>query len=177
MFVFGMQRRSPFGPGPSSDKRGRRKRHMGKSNTIMPPPSPRAALDGAKTIREQVQTTHRLGGWQADETWLVLPVGPSINDKYVSRTFVTSKAWKEYKETVKWMAIDQKAKPFKGPVEVRLKWYRAQKKGDIDSKVKCLLDALEGVCYENDSQIEKLVVERSDANSKTPCIVVRVRPS
>jgi Holliday junction resolvase RusA-like endonuclease len=49
-----------------------------------------------------------------------------------------------------------------GEVEMEINWYRKKKAGDIDATLKCLLDALEGLVYKNDSQIKKLTIIRHD---------------
>lgn len=76
-----------------------------------------------------------------------------------------SRSWKE---TVKWQAIEQKATVLQGALKMNLlfcftrpkslpkKIIAHTKKPDLDNCVKCIKDALEGVCYERDSQIMEL---------------------
>lgn len=51
-------------------------------------------------------------------------------------------------------------KPTDAELELSIKWYRKSLRGDIDGILKVLLDALQGILYENDSQIMKLTVEK-----------------
>ena len=112
----------------------------------------------------------------AEDYWLELPVPPSVNKKYISRRFVVSKEWRDYKEYVGKYCIEAGISPISGDVEVRIKWYRERKAGDIDSKIKCLLDGFNGHCYKDDSQITRLVVLRSDDDKNNPRVVVNVLP-
>jgi len=45
-------------------------------------------------------------------------------------------------------------------LELNIKWYRKALRGDIDAILKCFLDALEGILWENDSQIMKITIEK-----------------
>ena len=72
---------------------------------------------------------------------------------------------RSFKETVKWQAIEQKAVMLTGALEMWLIFYLQRpkslpkkvvfhtKKPDLDNLVKIIKDALEGICYANDSQI------------------------
>lgn len=79
---------------------------------------------------------------------------------------------KSFKETVKWQAIEQKAKMLSGALEMRFKFYLQRpkslprkvkyhtKKPDLDNLVKIVKDALEGICYLNDSQVSLSTEEK-----------------
>lgn len=41
-------------------------------------------------------------------------------------------------------------------------FYRPAKRGDLDNRIKILLDALEGIAFENDSQIIEIHARRFD---------------
>jgi hypothetical protein len=47
----------------------------------------------------------------------------------------------------------------------------------LDKRLGVLLDSLQGVAYENDSQIVELHATRSDADPKHPRVVVTLRPA
>lgn len=64
--------------------------------------------------------------------------------------------------------------PFTGPVAVRVTWYRAQRMGDLDNRLKVLLDALQGLLYVNDSQVVRIEAIRSDAERDNPRIDLTV---
>lgn len=66
--------------------------------------------------------------------------------------------------------------PQAGELSVSIRWYRARKTGDIDNRTKCILDALQGLAFTNDSQIAHLEIERFDHEKHDPRIVVRIGP-
>jgi len=86
-----------------------------------------------------------------------LPSPPSINRKYVSRRFVLSNKYREFKQAI---PLIIKKNLLEGDLEMHLAWYRPRRSGDVDGRIKVVMDTLEGVCYENDRSICKLVVER-----------------
>lgn len=45
-------------------------------------------------------------------------------------------------------------------LEVEMEWYRARRIGDVDAVLKAFLDALEGIIWENDSQVQKLTITK-----------------
>lgn len=111
---------------------------------------------------------------------LILPVPPSANRYWrtvVNRkslramTFVSIEAM-EYKATVR--ALAQIDRPTDEEVIVTVKWFRAIRSGDLDNRIKCLLDALEGVVYENDKQICEMHTYRFD-DPKRPRVEVEIR--
>lgn len=53
-------------------------------------------------------------------------------------------------------------KPINGDVAVTLRVYRPQRSGDLDNRLKCCLDALQGYAYHNDSQIVAIHATRHD---------------
>lgn len=66
----------------------------------------------------------------------------------------------------------------RGPVRVTLDWYRGRKSGDLDKRIGITLDAMQGVFFENDSQVVELIARRHD-DPKHPRIEVcveEVRP-
>jgi len=73
------------------------------------------------------------------------------------RGVYTRASTKEWEETVGWQCRDQwKRKPLLGPLGIEFIFYREnRRKVDLDNLEKSMLDALEGILYENDSQIKK----------------------
>lgn len=63
-------------------------------------------------------------------------------------------------------------RPFEGPVAVTITWRRERRAGDLDNRVKILLDAIKGLAYEDDSQIAEEHAYRVDG--ETPGMTVRV---
>jgi len=93
---------------------------------------------------------------------LTLSEPPSLNRKYVSRNFVLSKEYRSWKNQTGLILQSQGYKPFKEECSVYMVWYRKAKRGDIDSKIKVTLDALEGHIFENDKQVKMLCIERKE---------------
>jgi Holliday junction resolvase RusA-like endonuclease len=114
---------------------------------------------------------------------LTLPYPPSANrywrtivhtdkETKVSRAlvFVSTEA-KKYKE-----GITQLAGAFRmltGPLGMRVRIYRPQRSGDLGNRIKVLEDALQGVAFENDSQIEYEELFRHD-DKDNPRVEVEV---
>lgn len=53
-------------------------------------------------------------------------------------------------------------KPQDGEVKVTLDFYRPRKSGDLDNRIKAVLDGLQGTAFRNDSQIVEIVARRHD---------------
>lgn len=104
---------------------------------------------------------------------LTLPVCPSANDWHRSivirgqvRVLLTKTA-REYTETAGKLAMAQGCKAINAPkdIDVEIVWYRARKAGDVDKRGAVLLDALQGIAYDNDSQIRSyFIVRQEDKN-------------
>ncbi len=99
---------------------------------------------------------------------LTLPVPPSSNhywkprciynrsrSKYIGTIYKTAEA-KEYCHTVQSIALLADCTPYQKGVQVvfHMIWYRGNMLGDLANRERCVEDALQGVLYENDRQIE-----------------------
>lgn len=106
-----------------------------------------------------------------------LPVPPSANRwwRNVNGHMVTSAEARAYKEAIPELAGPQNliAKP--APIAVNLVWYRAMKSGDLDKRLGVVLDALQGVSYESDSQVVELHAYRYEDPNRQGWIEVDVR--
>lgn len=91
------------------------------------------------------------------------------------RTVVSAEA-SAYKKQVAWIAKAQGFTPLEGEVSLTVRWYRERKSGDLSNRIKILEDALQGVAYNNDSQIVRLVAERYD-DKANPRVEVEVTPA
>jgi Holliday junction resolvase RusA-like endonuclease len=60
-----------------------------------------------------------------------------------------------------------------GQVAVTLRVYRPRKSGDLDGRIKIVLDALQGVAYRDDSQVVALHAYRFDDKAR-PRVEVEV---
>ena len=97
---------------------------------------------------------------------LTLPVCPSANDWHRvvnNRVHLTHKA-RGYTKSIINLAIAQNCKPIHAPkdIDVEIVWYRARKSGDVDKRGAVLLDALQGIAYDNDSQIRSYFILREE---------------
>lgn len=63
-----------------------------------------------------------------------------------------------------------------GDLEVVALWHRQRKSGDILERLKDLWDALNDIVYQDDSQIKRATIERSDSQPHIPCVEVIIRP-
>jgi len=118
---------------------------------------------------------------------LILPYPPALNRMYRSIVIgghsrvLLSKEARKYKANVSdaYMAETASvARPFfKKPLELYLNvtFYRPRKVGDIDGALKGLLDALQGLAFENDSQVKELHVWRDD-DKANPRVEVTINP-
>lgn len=90
---------------------------------------------------------------------LTLPLPPSANAYWRSVTIngharvLVSREAREYCKRVAAHALFSDAKPLKGPVSLTARVFRKQRRGDLLNFEKVLCDSLEGIAYENDSQI------------------------
>ena len=94
----------------------------------------------------------------------VLPLPPSANRywRMVNGHMTVSAEAKAYKAEAGWAAKVAGIDVLDGPVAVTLRVYRAQKSGDLDNRIKVILDSLKGVAWEDDSQVTELHAYRYD---------------
>ena len=96
---------------------------------------------------------------------LTLPFPPSLNTYYrhVGAKVLISKKGREYREAVGWIALVGRARlQLKGRLAIEIDAYPPDRRArDIDNLQKACLDAMQkAMVYENDSQIDRLVVQR-----------------
>jgi crossover junction endodeoxyribonuclease RusA len=96
---------------------------------------------------------------------LSLPEPPSANRYW--RVFrgraVKSAEARAYVDIVKYHAAMQRVKaPISGDVILTVVWRRQRRAGDLDNRLKCLLDALKGIAFADDKQVKRIVAERFD---------------
>ena len=88
---------------------------------------------------------------------------PSVNHYWVTsgrRRFI-SKLGVEFKELMQDTAINAGFTPLLCDVQVHIIWSCAKKgRGDVDNKLKVILDSLIGIAYTDDSQVERILIER-----------------
>jgi crossover junction endodeoxyribonuclease RusA len=99
--------------------------------------------------------------------YLLLPYPPSVNSYWGfkgSMRFLTAKA-KEFKKAVFVKFAEKKHKGFGTKrLQITIVLHPTDKRvRDIDNSIKSLLDALcQAGAFEDDSQVDKLIIERAD---------------
>jgi crossover junction endodeoxyribonuclease RusA len=93
-----------------------------------------------------------------------LPYPPSVNHywRHVGRRTLISREGRRYRERVCGLLLSRCEPPMRGRLQVSIVVFQPNRRAiDLDNRLKGLLDSLEhaGV-YENDSQIDRLVIER-----------------
>ena len=66
------------------------------------------------------------------------------------------------------------AAPIQGDIMVTLDVYRPRRSGDLDNRVKCLLDAMQEHLYQDDSQIVEIHAKRYD-DKRNPRVEVVIQ--
>lgn len=110
---------------------------------------------------------------------LTLSYPPSANDYWRSvrgRVLVSREA-RAYRERARLEALSQRiGRPLEGPVFVSVAVYRPRRIGDLDNRLKVMLDALRGVAYEDDDQVVEIHAMRFE-DKANPRVEVEVEPS
>ena len=95
-------------------------------------------------------------------TRLVLPLPPSANRMWraVGGKVKVSEEGREYRDKAELALAMQRAEKLEGPVGLHIYVYFPNQRGDLDNRIKPLLDVLQGKTFKNDSQVHHLVVTR-----------------
>lgn len=99
---------------------------------------------------------------------LVLPWPPALNHLYRmvmvkgSPRMLISARGRAYKTECGWEAKRQGARPQKGSLAVTVILYRPRRIGDIDGYLKVVFDSMNGIAWDDDSQVQELHVYRRD---------------
>lgn len=106
---------------------------------------------------------------------LVLPYPPSANTywRVYRNMVVVSQAARDYKLAVLLIAGKAGQIVQHGPVAVTVRLYRPQRSGDLDNRLKVLLDSLNGLAWRDDSQVVELHAYRHD-DKKYPRVEVEI---
>lgn len=110
--------------------------------------------------------------------YLYLPEPPSANRywrMWRGRMVVSPEA-RAYKLVVRAEALKARHRPLAGPVRVRLIWRRKAKRGDLDNRLKVVLDAIKGTLYDDDKQVVEIHARRMDL-PENPGLTVIVEPA
>jgi len=92
---------------------------------------------------------------------------------------VKSREAREYQELASILAIQQRIPLVKKPQEVvvTVRWFREALRGDLDKRYSIMLDALQGVAFENDAQVAEIHAYRSlDRENPRMEVIVSRKP-
>jgi len=109
---------------------------------------------------------------------VTLPLPPSANDYWRvwrGRAVVSTEA-RAYKQSAALAARAQGLRPIlAGEVAVVLRVFRPTRRGDLDNRLKVLLDALRGVAFRDDAQVSALLATQL-LDVDNPRVEVQVEP-
>jgi crossover junction endodeoxyribonuclease RusA len=107
---------------------------------------------------------------------ITLPLPPTANlywRVWRGRAVVSTEA-RAYKQAAALAAKAQGLRPIiDGEVAVVMRVFRPARRGDLDNRLKVLLDALRGVAYRDDSQVSALHATQAE-DAKNPRVEVEV---
>jgi crossover junction endodeoxyribonuclease RusA len=110
---------------------------------------------------------------------LELPEPPSANRYYrrAGAHLHRSAEANAYRETVLYIYAQQAntiGAAFPKPIEVAVtyRWFRSAKRGDLDNRLKIIGDALNGLAWDDDSQVVRITAERYDDKQRPRLEVV-----
>lgn len=97
-------------------------------------------------------------------TTFTLPYPPSTNRLWRGagrHTYLSPEA-RAYKNTVALIVGQALPEPLQGDIRIRMDVYRPARRGDLDNRLKAVLDGLNSAAYEDDSQIVHIEATRHD---------------
>lgn len=113
---------------------------------------------------------------------ITLPVPPSANTYWRSvpgKGVLISKTGRQYKETVRGIAFRERVQMLPAHVRVELHMvvhFPDNRRRDLDNVCKAAGDSLKLLAYVDDSQIDRLVVERGAVDRGDPRVEVTITP-
>lgn len=100
---------------------------------------------------------------------------PRRNSK--TGVWYTPSATRKYESLVAQCALAAGVRPFRGPVEMEVEIYWPDKRRrDLDNTIKSISDALNGIAYQDDSQISRLVTTKH-LDRDNPRAVITITPT
>ena len=106
------------------------------------------------------------GGWR-----FTLPVVTSANRLWRTGGGRTYKAKGAADDTRAAALLFRHVVPLVGDLSVSILWYRAQRSGDCDNRVKGTLDLLKGIAYADDASVARVSCERVDDGTPARLVV------
>lgn len=129
--------------------------HASVEDLYLDPNNPRLGRENSKQQLSQGKILELMQGWELDE--------------------LASAEARQYKLRVGLQLRSEGVELLHGPVSVSLVITRPAKRGDLDNSLKVLFDSLQGIAYENDSQVVELHAVRHEGTKATAGVVVSVR--
>lgn len=107
---------------------------------------------------------------------LTLEYPPSANRYWrnVNGHMTISEEGRRYRGYVLLLVNQLDIPMLRGEVAVHMTFYRPLKSGDLDNRIKLVLDSLQGKAYENDKQIVEIHALRCD-DKKNPRVEIEIR--
>lgn len=118
-------------------------------------------------------TPRTRGRTRSDQT-ILMPFPPSVNTywRHSARGIYLSKKGRDYKAEVRSLFTDSGARLMEERLELAVLLNPPdRRKRDIDNYCKSLLDALIGLAYRDDSQIDSLLVQRGEVEQGGSALV------
>jgi Holliday junction resolvase len=127
----------------------------------------RTKQEGLQEVGRSDATCHGEATYDAGTTSVTfsLPYPLSVNHLYptVNGRRIKSEEGKQYMEQAGTIARRYVSQPITGPVAVQILYCPKNQAGlDLDNVCKVVLDALTGVCWHDDRQINRLSIERGE---------------
>ena len=82
---------------------------------------------------------------------------------------------RDYEQLVGWIWKETRIKPLTGPVSVRLDFWIGGRDKDLDNLVKAVLDGLNGVAWEDDSQIVSITATKGHRKGQEGLALINIR--
>ena len=106
---------------------------------------------------------------------IILPMPPSVNRYWRScrgRVFLSAEA-KQYKAQVALLAHAARLTPLQGEIILYADVYRERRSGDLDNRLKAILDSLNKIAFNDDKQVVEIHARRFD-DAKNPRVEIEV---
>ena len=104
-----------------------------------------------------------------------LPYPPSTNNLFRTdgRYRVKTREAIAYAKTAAAMALAAGVRPLVGPVTVNIDVYRPRRSGDLDNRLKAVIDSLKGIAWADDEQVDVIIARRFE-DKKNPRVEIAV---
>lgn len=91
--------------------------------------------------------------------------------KYVK---LAARRYLTYKETVGWIAKREVNQPTKEAVTINIRAYMYGRVADVDNLAKAIMDGCNKIVWDDDRQVEKLIIERFECEKHSERVVVEI---